>query len=597
MWSDRLTGLAINKLPSQIDSGRYFQSKGDAELVVDAGYIVGQKCYSFAKPLKTLDKEIDLFNRAIETISSGDDGDASNLTSPMMPTALIEEQSHLNSFEELLIATVEAGHLHQIALRPRLDLLYHDEVTVVARAKRLAKGALVHLSSHSECWQRQTLTGVVPKRINARFSEDDFNIYENKVYAKLLDKTVEYLSWRVSVLGKLKSTVDRALKFYESSDLHYRLTQEVCHLWGKAFTEEATSEASGQITVTLELLERVLTTVSGLRQHGLYLSVTHPIQLPSNLMLTNILSHDQHYRHLPKLWNELSRTYWGEQKKTPEELAEHVRAQHQDYSIYTGLVLRHALKPYLSGNGYEWAGHRLMLKQDGMNWSLYIVDQKGNSKSQLLEIVPWLGFVPIPAAIPVSNKDEKRIIAWPNLTEDDEKTVQYAYKGAWIELSPFDLYSVERFGYLIDQLLQKELVSGYAKPISKVPNKSLNLAKDFEGVVADSKAHTITLVNRLQKADYRRFEESLRDENAKDSVILLENCNRFVEELVRCRVCDSETMFMPQLPDGYSSECPTCNAKRYLRSDNGNKVYEQSLSGLSEFRTTGRRSFGFIISN
>jgi len=43
----------------------------------------------------------------------------------------------------------------------------------------------------------------------------------------------------------------------------------VCHLWGKAFTEEATSEASDQITLTLQLLEGVLTTVKGLRQQGL----------------------------------------------------------------------------------------------------------------------------------------------------------------------------------------------------------------------------------------------------------------------------------------------------------------------------------------
>jgi len=312
-------------------------------------------------------------------------------------------------------------------------------------------------------------------------------------------------------------------------------------------------------------------------------------------MLTNILSHDQHYRHLPKLWNELSRTYWGEQKKTPEELADYIRAQNQDYSSYAGLVLRHALKQYLSGNDYEWAGQGIMLKQVGMNWTLSIIDQMGKSEKQLLEIVPWLGFVSVPTDMPISNKCRSRIIAWPNLSEDYEKTMQYAYEDSWIELSPLDLYSVERFGFLIDQILQNELVSDYAKPISKVPTKSLNLAKDFEGVVADSKAHTITLTNNLLIDDYRSIEESLRNENAKDSVILLEKAKRTVEELVRCRVCGSETLFKPQLPDGFSSECPTCNAKRYLRRDNGSKVYEQTLSGLCEFRTTGRRSFGFII--
>ena len=95
-----------------------------------------------------------------------------------------------------------------------------------------SKGALVHLASHSECWQRQTLSGVIPKKVLARFSEDDYGIYENRVYARLLDKIERHLQRRLSALKSLQATLDQALKFYQSEDVDFRLSHEVCRLWG-----------------------------------------------------------------------------------------------------------------------------------------------------------------------------------------------------------------------------------------------------------------------------------------------------------------------------------------------------------------------------
>ncbi|MFP3441385.1 hypothetical protein R0K18_27020, partial [Pantoea sp. SIMBA_133] len=93
--------------------------------------------------------------------------------------------------------------------------------------------------------------GVIPKRVKARFSEDDFNIYENRVYARLLDKIEQYLSQRVGTLRQLQCAVSAALEFYGANDLHHRLTEEICRLWGKAFTQDSTSKASEQLLKTL----------------------------------------------------------------------------------------------------------------------------------------------------------------------------------------------------------------------------------------------------------------------------------------------------------------------------------------------------------
>lgn len=152
--------------------------------------------------------------------------------SPLMPASIIDAKSHLQPFEERLLDVVKQGHLHHISLRPRLDLHYEDEVADIGRARRLAKGALVHLASHSECWQRQTLSGVIPKKVLARFSEDDYGIYENRVYARLLDKIERYLHGRLAELRGLQATLNQALRFYEAENVDYRLREEICRLWG-----------------------------------------------------------------------------------------------------------------------------------------------------------------------------------------------------------------------------------------------------------------------------------------------------------------------------------------------------------------------------
>ena len=45
-----------------------------------------------------------------------------------------------------------------------------------------------------------------------------------------------------------------------------------------------------------------------------------------------------------------------------------------DYSGYTGLVLRHALRKYGLGQGdsIEWAGHLLTVCRKGLNWQLLV---------------------------------------------------------------------------------------------------------------------------------------------------------------------------------------------------------------------------------
>lgn len=607
MWVDRLTGDQIDQLPDVIEPGRYLDTDpASARQATDSGVrgllvsdgtesvVISGRRHIFVSAPKSLGQKVDLFERILETIDSSID-DGSELASPLMPEEVVNEDSHLNAFELKLLEVIEAGHLHQISVRPRLDLHYEDEVTDVARAKKLAKGAIVHLASHSECWQRQTLSGVIPKRVKARFSEDDFNIYENRVYARLLDKIEQYLIWRVGTLLQLQSAVTEALEFYGANDLHHRLTEEICRLWGKAFTQDSTSKASEQLTETLDHLEKALGTIRGLKQSGLYLLVSRSAQIGNGLHLTNILSHDQHYRHLAILWNELKNTVGGK-RATPEERNEQNLILNRAYSRYAGLVLRHALFPYIGNKlSSNWAGFDIELRQVGLDWQLVLSSpDSGSDERVLLEVIPWMGLGNRLQDLSCEQQETVRpvrMLAWPNLGEESLGSHEAATDGVWVQLSPFDLYGVERFGLLVDQLLQRELVFGYGRVLSKVPTRSIEEARLDAGLEVNPQAHQIRVLKALSQESVLAVEHSLVNENALEQARNLKRRHQEIVELQKCPVCSGFVEVVPQVSNGFIAVCSSCKTNRYLRNNVAGREYEQSLDGLSSFKTVGRRSF------
>lgn len=586
MWIDRLTGTQCRQLPPVIESGRYQHgANGPAfnghtptlsgVLVGDGGERcqLGSEMRSFVLPQQAQAAATELLFKAVETIDA--DVQRSPLISPLMPAAIIDAQSHLQPFEECLLGVVDQGHLHQISQRPRLDLHYEDEVADVARVRRLAKGALVHLASHSECWQRQTLNGVIPKKVLARFSEDDYGIYENRVYARLLDKIERHLQKRLSALKSLQATLGQALKFYQSDDVDYRLSHEVCRLWGMTFDQAETSKASELLSETLAVLQRLYRTISGLQQSGLYLQVSRQAQITGALHLTNILSHDPHYRHLAILWDLLAKATVAN-RKTPEERFRQNQYLANAYSRYAGLILRHALHPYLHGQDEgTWAGRRIRLQQRGLEWEL-VSTASGEQVADevLLTVVPWLTDISLVEELQQPPVD--RFIAWPAIGQEPQ---QSAYQGNWITLSPSDMYCVERFGHLVDQALYRMVLLSYAQPITKIPMQALTLADPIKGVHVDHQNHVLEVREAVPESSITTLMRALIAANSKRQAGALEQHNQGIYALEKCPVCKAKVALSFQAPAGFRANCEECGTERYLRQQDGRLVFEQTVSG------------------
>lgn len=600
MWLDRLTGEQLRQLPGEVDPGRYWtevtglafngHTPDFSGLLVDDGSQrcqLGDQAWSFNMPQQVDSASAELLFKAITTIDA-DLQQGSIDVSPLMPAATVDDQGHLQPFERRLQEVIDAGHLHRISQRPRLDMHYEDEVTDIARARRLSKGALVHLASHSECWQRQTLSGVIPRKVMARFSQDDYGIYENRVYARLLDKIERYLRARLSTLKSLRTTFEQAMEFYKSPDINHWLANAVCDLWGKTFDQAATSKVTELLTDTQNELERLYKSIRGLQQSGLYTLIDRSAQVPGGLHRTNILSHDPHYRHVARLWDSLGRSQAGA-KVTAEERYKRNRYLAEAYSRYAGLLLRRALHPYLAGKSQgAWAGRSLSLRQQGLEWQLVSTDANPAEERILLTVVPWLTQgVPFQQVLP-----ENRFIAWPALGQE---LPQVAFAEQWIPLSPSDMYCEERFGLLVDRVLQRQLLEKYGDPLEKIPTDVLAQTQDSAALFVDQQAKKMQVREALADELIAELNAALHSENALRLASDLRMRNEEIKALQICPVCKGSVHFAFQNPAGFKISCAGCGAERYLRCQKYTREYEQLVAGERSFRVHGRRAWAMTL--
>lgn len=467
-WRDRLTNKELTVQPSVMESGRYRLTKPvifNHHTRLATGDIVfsdGSKVCDLDDITLSIEQvsgvedqtQQGLFAEAVITIQRLIRETPNAMVSPLLPSALISDSSNPNQLEVLLQQTLEAGHLHYIAQHPRLDLRYEEAITPVSRARRLANGTLKHLASHSECWQRRTLIGVIPRKVLARFSEDDYGIYENRLYARLLDRLERHLRIRLARLIALQDELQQALNFQQAESVHHRLSFAICELWGQTFDPEQTDIQLKASKKTRKILEKALRDIQGLKQQGLYPLIPRAVQISGQVHRTNILGHDPHYRHLPPLWEESQREIQAAATK-PEDVFAKERELHDAYSDYVGLVMKHALQRYGIDNEtlrFQCGSQKVTLMQQGDEWHLTCTN------GSTLQLVPWVHYFSLPE---LTSLPTHRVICWAGL--DERKQFQrYTPLSGTVPISPLDLYVVERMGCVLDEWLIQQQLNDYA---------------------------------------------------------------------------------------------------------------------------------------
>lgn len=490
---DRYAGQEID-LPGIVDPGRYrllatTRLNGDIEL--QAGDLLvsdgRERCdveggpesvFRVAVDSEEGATEVDLVDRSVTALALrlrvGIDRDIS----PLIPAEL-GELADLNDLEKMLDFVIERGHLDEIARRPRFGMHYEAEVAPLSRARRMAPSVESYLASHSEDWHRRTLSGVLPKRILALFSEDEWTIYENRVFARLLDRLNAHLRFRLREVEKLHEKYQDALNLSNAETLFFRFREELCALWGKALSPADTKALFEKSDSALRILRRLMRKVGSLLQSNLYKRIPRSARVPDQIRQTNILDHDQHYRHLTGLWH-LHQVQAVEIAKTPSEIHNRNRQLHADYVAYLGMMLRRVLRDMgtldREGNDvqgvFNFAGKRGQLVQEQHEWRLTYAD------SSLL-IIPGL-FATAESGVCIS-AGETRIpvfcysLGVARTGQHLSSTDSY---GDLLVINPLEFYGLERLRVLVEDFLWKPIFAEYGEALPPLPKQAATWLHD-----------------------------------------------------------------------------------------------------------------------
>lgn len=540
-------------LPSEVESGRYcilVDSTLNDCIEVVAGAILWcpgtSRCdllarggdvverHTFIGSTLEQDDDQDLVVRAVQAvIDECEECGLYERPSPVMPGKL-KEQAELTALEQRLIKDVP--YLFNIERLPRMSMRYDAELTSTARVRRLASGALVRLASRSEDWNRRDFKGVSPKRLLAEVSEDELGIYENVVYARLLDRLCAHLRSRVRTLRTLEARRTDADEIANAESLDYRLRYRLCDLWGAAYPQEAESSSTG--TGVLAELITLMKKMMRLRLGHLYLAIPSGVKVPQVLRTTNVLLHDQNYKRLRPLW-AMAHAVGSTQAQSGKLQIEVVHRQYQQFRKYVSLLIEHALSSSnLLTHGKEPAEHKFG------EWPL-ICTESARGELQLELMSDTLGECGPLTFVPVwrgqgewlSGGGGRQVVFCHASTAASEDELKWG-SGEDSVLNPLQFYSVERVRARIEGWLIAYLASAYPMTVSPWPHTSTQeLCAAFPGAfLVDGRG--LCVLKPVPTHTQEQLDSLIRVAKANDNAIFsMRGALQLAKLMSTCKVC------------------------------------------------------------
>lgn len=453
----------------------------------------------------------------------------------LIPQKIFDDSANLRKVEEILHEVLDAGHLHQIANKPRVDMKYDEEIMVTSRVKRVANTAHRYLASHSETWQQRTLIGIYPKKLLALVSEDHFSIYENKVFVRLLDKLRIFLTQRLLLLKKQRDNLDTALDMENTPSLYYKLRHELCTLWGENLSFDETRSILSKLKNTIQSNENMLERIKGLQSFGLYLLIPPALrQIPDHLHKTNILAHDQHYRHIGLLWTELH--VQRQRLPTAYEKLEQLQLFQENYNQYVLLLLLHAFQKLkfevkkTASNHYQCIRGiqciSISLSPDTSNWNI-ICEKNFNHELTVVGISSRL-------TEDLINHMGNCIAVYLYNSDDIENEI-YTKQCIWG--SPYNFEAIEQLIILLVKWLYKPSLVQYGKKVNDRKIPTIISESMINSMALDLNGNDVILYEELPNSELEVLKNICTQANAKDLYQVICYRNYDVQLLQSCPLC------------------------------------------------------------
>jgi hypothetical protein len=292
----------------------------------------------------------------------------------------------------------EFRYLRTVCESPRAQLRTEELLLPVSAARKSNWRTVTHLAAHSETWAARRMHGVEPARLLTAVQVADYDLYENRVVATLLDRLWRHVLTMIAETEKIGSVVAQGQDLIRQAELRpdYRERQRLYTFISQLLMTDDLGEQIEQRKTELAALRQALAV---LRAAPLPTAVRGPYRGPARLRPTNIFDHDVGYRHCRQLWDvEVA------SRRGTDSLREHPVAMVKwcrDFARYALVLITHSLAqlglapagadgPQVGcpGPEYRYRGHRARL-----DWS------RDDTFTLMLDGQPVLRIVPLPHAL------------------------------------------------------------------------------------------------------------------------------------------------------------------------------------------------------
>jgi hypothetical protein len=276
-------------------------------------------------------------------------------------------------------------HLQFVCHRPRLHLRVEEDRLPVGRARRVPVRAIAELVSHPADWEHRTLRSIQPARVLSRQSEDEWDLYENRVAACLVDHLLAYLARRLEELRRIDSVLRSRQEHGDEARYSFWRARRVMGLWADSLgtkTEEALRNTIHELALAQGKLQALL-------DSPLYRRLPARRSVALVLKPTNILVNDAHYRKVAVLW----RAWVKHGHKAQETSRQRTARRHTEAQAWDRFVL-HIVVRALAGLGWNATAIETGWRLDRSGWEsvtvgadeLGVIDLRVGSSS--LQVLP-----------------------------------------------------------------------------------------------------------------------------------------------------------------------------------------------------------------
>ena len=522
--------------------------------------------------------QLSIVRKAMELLAARNDCDKEVLFSPLLPPEMADALE-LNELDEVLQEIISRGHLDEIVRRPRYSMKYESELVHVSRVRRTATGALDRLASRSEDWHRRTISAVLPKRLLALLSDDDWSIYENKVFARLLDRLEQYLRRRLAEAEELQRVFNDALELDSAEWLDFRLRNKLCKLWGEATdsSEAVTRNAIDESKRVIEILRSAKRKIGLLRHCDLYNKVPRSARVPTELRNTNILNHDQHYRHLKTLWH-LHQQSNESRAKTPEEVFRTNQRDLRDFACYLQTMIRrvlrdiHPLSPLDPTNSFVFAGSSGCLLSEKHEVTLRLGRRE-------LVFVPVLGSTPQINGLKADGSGRIIVSRISAIDGSEFSSLDSLAKGRVFSVNPLDFYGEEKLRVILEHFLWFPVFKSYGAALDRLPSDALEWFSNHGiGMVEKTRWHLLCPLDAGERTlldEWLLYSGLNPDTKEKISTVV-----QHTTALGHCRHCGHPGTFVKR-DGGFKAECVSCNTDWGIYSNQGKRQARMSTRDSS----------------